>query len=83
MRGIGLRELHSAASQILHVWRPVEVVPWGPLFRKGHGSILPSHVIHEEEDDVDRPRIHSGDSRRRVAIRAARECREDETGREM
>ena len=51
-RGIGLRELHPFVGEPLHVRRVIAAVQCGGFRMERNGGLLPSHVIHEEEDDV-------------------------------
>ena len=56
--GICIRKRHALGSQLLHIRRPVAPVQKGFLRvaltvgPERVGSILPSHVIYQENDDI-------------------------------
>ena len=50
--GIGLGEFHARGSQQFHIGSPVKIIEGSPFRVKGHGSILPSHVVDQKKEDI-------------------------------
>ncbi len=50
--GVGIGETQALRGELFHVGCPVVAIELGPPGVKGHGSILPAHVVDEEKDDV-------------------------------
>jgi hypothetical protein len=50
--GIGLGKFHARGSQQFHIGSPVKIIEGSPFRVKGHGSILPSHVVDQKKEDI-------------------------------